>query len=95
MSWAVNRVRPDLDQGSGLEIYWGFCPDYYTQYREAKDIEDSSKKRAFKLLKKLEERLLAKDCKTNLIPFQPPNFTVDASKAQWQIPVELTRPNLP
>ena len=83
----------NLDQGSALELYWGFCPEFYTQYKNESEIERPEPKKAFKLLKKLEHRLLSKDFKTNLIPFTPEIPKLE-DNAKWVIPDSLTKSNL-
>ena len=86
-------ANKNLDRGSALELYWGFCPEHYTQFLSVSDITDRYKKTAFQLLKKLETRLLDNKFKTNIIPYEPsPGEKRDNGK--WDIPEELKKPNL-
>lgn len=84
----------DLDQGSALQLYWGFSPEFYTQFGSTSDIKDGDAKKAFRLLKALEARLLANDFKTNVIPFKPLPEGGVPQDAKWQIPEVLTHPNI-
>ncbi|ABC32173.1 hypothetical protein HCH_05511 [Hahella chejuensis KCTC 2396] len=83
-----------LDRGSALQIYWGFAPDYFTQYASEKNIDDSHQKKAFKLMKAIEKRLLNNDFATNLIPYQPPQESAEPEGSKWRIPDELKAANL-
>ncbi|MBU6952143.1 DUF4274 domain-containing protein [Hahella sp. HN01] len=83
-----------LDRGSALQIYWEFAPEYYTQYASEKDIEDSHKKKAFKLIKAIEKRLLNNDFATNLISYRPSPENAESENPKWRIPDELKAANL-
>ncbi len=84
----------NLDKGSALRLYWEACPEFFTQYESLTEIKWDHEKTLFRLLKKLEKRLLENKFKTNDILYIPSPESIKSESAKWDIPDILLEPNL-
>lgn len=91
----VKKIIRDAncDYGTALRCYWNYCPDYYTQFSNAKEIELGEQQNTFKVLKEIEKKLLEGFYTSNKIPFSPPTSYKLPKKRRWDIPEKLCKPN--